>query len=567
MNINRKRTQFGKFLVFCFFAFTPFLASAQIYGGGPNFKKDCELSFFENRGLVNSIEKFEKNGKFGFRKKDGAVIIPPDFEIVASLRHGFIPVKRNGLWGFFNYKGKQLTDFIYDAPVMIDGHMVIVMKGQFYGLVDLCKREEVLPCKYEELEFTKENTVHIKHGGKYGLFDFDKNRLIEPLYDGKLYFNKKTGVARNLINDKWGLLDRTGKVLTEFKYIQITMPNENGDYPACLYFPSGCGLIDKTGKEIVPLEFVLVRSIKDTLYLGQKEYEFNNQLFNLKGGGFLSDQFEKVIYMNDSCLVGTRSGKQGLIDFTGKEFISVHYDAVYPVANRMIGVRLNQKEGIFDFKGQSLIPVSYDHINYNSEHNIFKLKKDGKYALTDRAFNIITDFEYDAIQFGDRSEFAIFRKNQLRGILALDGKVMVPAKYQSILWSGYDYFWTVNSKNNHGLIDKYGNVILPFVYQYVQQVHISDKLQLVTVKQNDKWGVVNTSNDIVVNFNYEELLFEKDYIRAAKEGKKGVLNMDGTVKIPFIFDYISSFYNGKARCSLEGKQGWVDEVGYFTTEK
>lgn len=78
----------------------------------------------------------------------------------------------------------------------------------------------------------------------------------------------------------------------------------------------------------------------------------------------------------------------------------------------------------------------------------------------------------------------------------------------------------------HGLCDTAGHVIVPFRYDYVDDMHTND---LVLVGNKGKYGVVNSQNEVVVPVEYPYIKIQKDYIRASTDSVGGMAGMKSRV--------------------------------------
>ena len=82
-------------------------------------------------------------------------------------------------------------------------------------------------------------------------------------------------------------------------------------------------------------------------------------------------------------------------------------------------------------------------------------------------------------------------------------------------------------------------------------------------KKNDKWGVINENNEILLNFDFDnyENRYE-NYLVVEKNGKKGLLK-DITYNqiLPFEFDYIATINDGNIIATKEGKNGLFSPQG------
>ncbi|MGV0923999.1 WG repeat-containing protein [Empedobacter tilapiae] len=114
----------------------------------------------------------------------------------------------------------------------------------------------------------------------------------------------------------------------------------------------------------------------------------------------------------------------------------------------------------------------------------------------------------------------------------------------------------ISIDNKFGLIDKEGNIVIPFEYQ---------KLVLTTVnaysaQKNDKWGFVTKTNQILIPFEYE---LTSDYIEnicAVKKNEKwGFIDLLNQTIIPFEYDGCTDFKAGFAGVEINGKWGMINK--------
>lgn len=114
----------------------------------------------------------------------------------------------------------------------------------------------------------------------------------------------------------------------------------------------------------------------------------------------------------------------------------------------------------------------------------------------------------------------------------------------------------ISIDNQFGLIDKEGNVIIPFEYQ---------KLVLTTVnaysaQKENKWGIITKSNQILIPFEYDLTSdFIENICAVKKDGKWGFIDLLNQVVIPFEYDGCTDFRAGLAGVEKEGKWGMIDK--------
>lgn len=133
-----------------------------------------------------------------------------------------------------------------------------------------------------------------------------------------------------------------------------------------------------------------------------------------------------------------------------------------------------------------LIGVNISNVKGQS-NTIEKHQKNESKTQNKEAFN---PNDYD--EFEIQGNFIWTLKNNMHGLLSLDGKVIIPNEYDEFEIQG-DFIWTLKN-NMHGLMDIDGKVIIP--------------------------------NE------YDEFEIQEDFIWTLKNNKPGLMNLDGKVIIP-----------------------------------
>jgi len=207
--------------------------------------------------------------------------------------------------------------------------------------------------------------------------------VIPLTYDDAGFFSE--GLAAVKLDDKWGYIDATGKVVIPFEY----------DYAS--YFRDGEAfveivdgeevsmyLIDKTGK--IVFEYEPSDYDPDEPYEPiEKVYTFYEGLLATKDGdwedngkyGFVDEDWDTVIeplfddaenFSEGLAAVCIDDG-WGFIDKTGKVIIALEYDDANDFSEGFATVRvgdvLTGKWGVVDKKGNLVIPPSFDDVSWD----------------------------------------------------------------------------------------------------------------------------------------------------------------------------------------------------------
>lgn len=111
-------------------------------------------------------------------------------------------------------------------------------------------------------------------------------------------------------------------------------------------------------------------------------------------------------------------------------------------------------------------------------------------------------------------------------------EVITNNKYEIVVKSNNDKYGIINSK---------GEILIDFVYDNI----VSYKNGLFIAKMNDKYGIIDKNNKIVLNFDYDSMSTSGNYIIVTKGDKLGVLNNKYKVIVDYsiTIDTSIDFYN------------------------
>ena len=243
--------------------------------------------------------------------------------------------------------------------------------GNQTGYIDRTGKLVIGPIPYGGRDFS--NGLAMVEGGepctsaetkqKYGYID-RTGTLVIPVtltrpcnYWGDQFDFTSDGLALTNIGDKWGFVDRTGKVVMQFdeagKFSEGLAPAKlNGKF----------GYIDSTGKFVINPVFdnalpfaeglAGVRS-KDLWGFIDKRGKFIIPPKHLEVQNFSEDRA--------SVLVNREKYEWATIDRTGKIVIPARPDGVTHFSNGLSRIRINSEEGFIDKNGKTVIEPNFHH--------------------------------------------------------------------------------------------------------------------------------------------------------------------------------------------------------------
>ncbi len=185
--------------------------------------------------------------------------------------------------------------------------------------------------------------------------------MINFLYDKATRFSG--GVAAKMFkkNGKFGLIDKSGETVVDFKYDNIEISYDN--------FMAFTGIVNEYGFTELGTYTILKPD--------------GTEIFSL------SDISK--LYCFGSYYQAKRDDRYALFGLDGTQLTDFKWESFTATSDDILGFELNNLYGYIDIHGNEVIPAQFDKISaFEGDHAI--VKKDGKYSLIDRSGNIIFDY-------------------------------------------------------------------------------------------------------------------------------------------------------------------------------
>ena len=139
---------------------------------------------------------------------------------------------------------------------------------------------------------------------------------------------------------------------------------------------------------------------------------------------------------------------------------------------------------------------------------------------------------------------------------------IVPGQYDLLFNPYYFSDERIAIKNDRwGMIDARGEIVLPFEYDFLSNF---ERDSLCVFYKNGSWGKIHRNGQVIFVDDFNTLF---KYQTPYKENRKyvcisdkcGVLDNEGNIVIPLIYDGMLTFYNGVSSVRLVNKFGIIDE--------
>lgn len=321
------------------------------------------------------------------------------------------------------------------------------------------------------------------------------------------------GVANIHLNDKVGLLDKDGNLITKIKYDEIGLVD--GNHTAKVKLNNKYGLINtQTGKELTPIHF-------DDMHI----FEQNRMPVKLNGhAGYIdstgkmviSPKYGNVYSFNDKYAVvgnhGTASDdtyRMGVVDLAGKEILPPIYREITIVDDKIYVTDENRHDKVMDLDGNILFNLEYPYSSaFYHDYAIVHLLKDMVGYIDITGKEIITPQYIDAktpMKIGDDVLFIVAKRTGdgiYYGVVDKDNKTRLDFNYKNVVILEYSKTVLVLDKNHKmQLLDTNFKPLTPAIYDDFTYP-IGD---LIVYQKNHKYGFMNLQGKHVSEAIFDEI--------------------------------------------------------------
>ncbi len=439
--------------------YTDYSSSSIIEWGLINYKGKEVLPL-----IYRSISEEVVDGKIeirsakyvGYTDIAGNILIEPRYEKVGNFNNGYAIVSKSSYYYYEDYMRRRYKN-AYERFGVIDSSFIEVFPCVFHEikydanlgmfvtekgyktkggkfLIDINGKKIYINSKYTYCKDFNNNAavaiVETENNIKCGLIDVEGKDILPPIFQEMTVVDDNSYKFK--LNGKFGLVDSHGIILAGNKYIEI---GEFISGIARVIVIAGhentknYGLIDKTGKEILPPfnqyisepygVFISIKVDGKWGILDLKTRSVNyipnassieqssNDLWKFNVGGV----WRKVtIYYDENGNrkeeMRTEGGNWGFVDNSGKIIIPAIYEQVFCVSEDIAAVKYKGKYGFININGKIVVPFEYDNWKSNYEDGVGKLTKDGIVYVFNKLGEIIhsyNDDSYDNDYYDDDS--------------------------------------------------------------------------------------------------------------------------------------------------------------------
>ena len=370
-------------------------------------------------------------------------------------------------------------------------------------------------------------------------------------------------------NDKYGVIDVNGNKIIETNYDNVVIPNPNKSVFVC-YTGDKTEVFNDKKENLFQnydnLEPLRLKGVSTDLMYEKSVLKYSKDgkygIINFNGKKITSPIYDEIdtLQFKEGELLVKKDNKYGVINIKGAEIVKANYDKIeadkyydentgYKDCGYIVSITTDEgyRYGYINKDGKELLKTDYNDLyrilETNSEEAYLICAQNGKYGLYKNSKKEI-DNEYQSLRYDEFNNIIVALKGKQYGVLTMEGKQIVPFKYNQIDITGENIYAT-DSNGKVKVFDTNGketsldyNTVFTKVENTSYKINISvrdNKVNYSIYKNNEK----KTTKE----YNYIEYLYDDYFLASNNNGKLGVIDEEEDTKIQFKYNAIQKIEN------------------------
>lgn len=330
-------------------------------------------------------------GKFGLIDTTGNIICQPTYDEVPIYGDGLFAVQLNGKSGYIDRSGKMVIPCQYEfAHPFGDGIAAVGLNGVPTFIDKKGKVVFTAPFMAGAFPFSNGRAAFKdKRNQLAGYIDRAGNIAVAAQYDGGEDFVDGRAVVGK--DSLFGMIDTSGKLILPVSYIHIERLKKNIYQVVTPDFRYG--ISDANGHFIIAPLHDDVSAFDDATISVVDHGRYG--CYTLDGKEIFPVKSKRDInFLNRNYAIADENGKAGLIDRNGKNLAPFVYDSVYVFISGYSSVVQGNKWGLIDSTGKQVVAPSYDELLITPS-GYSRIKRNGKYGFIDKTGAVICEPRFD----------------------------------------------------------------------------------------------------------------------------------------------------------------------------
>ncbi len=508
---------------------------------------------------VSSLDYFLliEDGRCGVLSKSGEVIIAPEYDDIQ------IPNPSKPLFICMSNYDENTKQ--YNITVLNEKSEKILYEYVNLEAIYIENTTSSMPYDTSVLKY--------KENDKWGIIDFSGKKITKPIYEDIKGLTFREGLLAVKKDSKYGVINIKGTTIIKHQYDDIKCDgyyNQLGNYNNAGFITSiktsngfRYGYVDYNGKLILKPEY------NDITRIIEKKDDKNAFLVAFKNGRaavyqnskiLIKHDYEDIFYNKQNDLLIVQKGlKQGVLKFNSEEVIPIKFSNII-ISGKYINAQTESDVEVYDINGVKHSFNGYISVSTtDSDNNNIAITSDDIYRLVDNSGNVITKNDYNSLKNIDKDNY-IAKKYSKYGIIDLNEKILIDFEY--------DIIQTINNtkiiqaiKLDENRVDLYNENLV--------KVASLDKATIFLESNYVKM----TNENTVKYFDYQgkELLnkevFENKIYAIKQNNKWGFADKDGNIIVDPKYEFVTEINsNGFAGIKSNGKWGSINSDGHVIKE-
>ncbi len=371
------------------------------------------FEYEEIQSLPNRMIAAKKNGNLGLISISNNVILPFDYFGIREIADSIYELTCNGNYGkhgFFFFNSKIKLDCIYTSHPDFNFKPTGIESENKRGIID--KRGNFLFPLTKNVTFLVDDDFRIMITDKHKFIRLSSKWQLGDTLDIDSIRSVSYGQIKVRKNNKWGIINTTGKWLIPIKFDGIERII-NGR--VAVKINDKWGFADTIGNIIIPANYQKVEDFYEMRsgFTGLAVVQQNNKW------GIIDKQnkvITPIIYDHLSTIHNTgiftlvmQNGLYGFLGTQGKEvFPCIEKELFFPMT-KLTPIQQSGKWGYTNSNKDIVIPCIYDEVSdYNTSGTRVKCK--GKWGFVDGFLKTQIDFTFDEAEDFKKIGEGIFAK-------------------------------------------------------------------------------------------------------------------------------------------------------------
>lgn len=370
-------------------------------------------------------------------------------------------------------------------------------------------------------------------------------------------------------NNQYGVIDAQGNKIIETKYEYVKIPNPQKAVFIC-YEDGNTKVLNENGKEIFAeyknIEPLRLKNISSDLMYEKSVLKYSKNekygIIDFNGKKITDAIYEEIdtLQFKEGELLVKEKGKYGIINIKGTTLVKTSYDKIeadkfyeensgYTKDGYIVSVTTDEgyRYGYVNLEGKEIIETKYNDLyritDIDSNDVYIICAENGKYGLFKNGKKII-DNEYQALTYTESNNTLIALKGKKYGVISIDGKTIIPFEYKQIDITG-DYIYATVTEKDIKIFDTNGQETDMDKDLAIINVDNTDyKIYIQTVEGKTEYNIYRNEQKITKNkYTYIQYLYDNYFIACNTDGKLGVIDDNGKIKVEFNYNSIQRIEN------------------------